>query len=258
MSYYLPDFGRRTVTKTNSFYVQDSLTRGRLTLQGALRYDRASSYAPSELNGTTNTSFLNPQPITIPLTPGVDAYNDITPRVGVAYDVFGNGRTALKFNWGKYLAYAANDSPYTATNPGATVVRNVQNRGWTDIDNDKVVDCDLLNPALNGECAAATGTAPTSASSAPRRQVDPGVLSGWGVRPGDTQYTVTLQQELMPRLSARGQLHASQLQRVLRHRRPQSPRRRRGVVLRVVHADGAERFASGGRRWLSGHGLRAR
>ena len=106
------------------------MTRGRLTLQGALRYDRASSYAPSELNGTTNTSFLNPQPITIPLTPGVDAYNDITPRVGVAYDVFGNGKTALKFNWGKYLAYAANDTPYTSTNPGATVVRNVLNRGW--------------------------------------------------------------------------------------------------------------------------------
>ena len=76
--------------------------RGRLTLQGALRYDRASSYAPPELNGTTNTSFLNPQPITIPLTPGVDAYNDITPRVGVVYDVFGTGRTALKFNWGTY------------------------------------------------------------------------------------------------------------------------------------------------------------
>ena len=136
VSYYLPDFGRRTITKTNSFFVQDSWTHGRLTLQGALRYDHVSSYAPSELNGTTNTSFLNPQPITIPQTPGVDAYNDITPRVGVAYDVFGNGKTALKFNWGKYLAYAANDSPYTSTNPGATIVRNVQNRGWTDIDSD--------------------------------------------------------------------------------------------------------------------------
>ncbi len=201
VSYYLPDFGRRTVTKTNSFYIQDSLTRGRLTLQGALRYDHASSYAPSELNGTTNTSFLNPQPITIPLTPGVDAYNDLTPRVGVAYDVFGNGRTAVKFNFGKYLAYAANDAPYTSTNPGATVVRNVQNRGWTDIDNDKVVDCDLLNPALNGECAAATGTAPNFGKLGAATAVDPAVLSGWGVRPGDTQYTVTLQQEIRPRLS---------------------------------------------------------
>jgi len=202
VSYYLPDFGRRTVTKSQSFYVQDSWTHGRLTLQGALRYDRAWSFAPPELNGTTNTSFLNPQPITISLTKGVDAYNDITPRVGAAYDVFGNGKTALKLNWGRYLAYAANDAPYTSTNPGATVVRNVQNRGWTDSDSDKVVDCDLLNPAANGECAAATGTAPNFGKLGAATQVDPSVLSGWGVRPGDQQFTVAVQQEVIPRMSA--------------------------------------------------------
>jgi hypothetical protein len=173
-----------------------------MTLQGALRWDRASSFAPSELNGTTNTSFLNPQPITIQRTEGVNAYNDITPRVGVAYDVFGTGKTAVKFNYGKYLAYAANDSPYTSTNPGATVVRNVINRGWTDTDNDKVVDCNLLITALNGECAAATGTALNFGQLGAATIVDPNVLSGWGVRPGDDQYTFTLQQELAPRMSA--------------------------------------------------------
>ena len=81
----------------------------------------------------------------------MDAYNDLTPRVGVAYDVFGNGKTALKMNWGKYLAYAANDSPYTSTNPGATIVRSVANRGWNASvaaggNGDLVVNCDLLNP----------------------------------------------------------------------------------------------------------------
>ena len=101
VSYYLPDFGRRTITKTHSIFVQDSWTRSRLTLQGALRWDRASSYAPVELNGTTNTSFLNPQPITIQQTPGVDAYNDITPRVGVAYDVFGNGQDGAQVQLGQ-------------------------------------------------------------------------------------------------------------------------------------------------------------
>jgi hypothetical protein len=200
VTYFLPDMGRRTVTKTNSFYAQDSFTRGRLTLQGAVRYDRATSFAPSELNGTPNTSFLNPQPITIQRTAGVDAYNDITPRVGVAYDVFGNGKTALKFNWGKYLAYAANDSPYTATNPGATVVRNAS-RNWTDSDQDYVVDCDLLNVSLNGECAAATGTNVNFGQLGAATAVDPGVLNGWGVRPHDYQSTVTLQQELLPRIS---------------------------------------------------------
>ncbi len=202
VSYYLPDFGRRTITQTHSLFVQHSWTRDRLTLQGALRWDRASSYAPTELNGTTNTSFLNPTPITIQKTAGVDAYNDLTPRVGVAYDLFGNGKTALKFNWGRYLAYAANDSPYTSTNPGATIVRNVQNRGWSDADRDYVVDCDLLNPAANGECAAASSAAANFGKLGTQTRVDPGVLKGWGVRPGDTQYTGSIQQQVFPRVSA--------------------------------------------------------
>jgi hypothetical protein len=81
-------------------------------------------------------------------------------------------------------------------------VRNVSNRGWTDLDSDKVVDCDLLNPALNGECAAATGTAPNFGKAAAATIVDPGVLSGWGVRPSDYQTTVSVQQEIVPRVSA--------------------------------------------------------
>src|SRR5262249_13481569 len=40
VSYYLPDFGRRTITKLQGLFIQDSWTKGRLTLQGALRYDR--------------------------------------------------------------------------------------------------------------------------------------------------------------------------------------------------------------------------
>jgi hypothetical protein len=216
VTYYMPNFGRRTVTTSQSMYAQDSWTFGRLTLQGALRYDRASSYAPVELNGTTDTSFLNPTPVVIERTVGVNAYHDITPRAGAAYDLFGNGRTALKFNYGKYLAYAANDSPYTSTNPGATIVRTVSNRAWTDglsgtqqlpvgdpRRGNRVVDCNLLNPDANGEC----GAVPTSndrnfGKLGTQTIVNPEVLSGWGTRPGDTQYTATIQQELMPRVSA--------------------------------------------------------
>jgi hypothetical protein len=208
--YYLPEMGRRTLTFTNGLYIQDTWTHQRLTLQGALRYDRASSYAPVEGNGTFGkSSFLNPTPITIDQTPGVDAYNDITPRVGAAYDVFGNGKTAVKFQWGKYLAYAANDAPYTSTNPGATIVRNVGGgfanspaRGWTDANGNLVVDCNLLNPDANGECAAAVGDARNFGNAGAATQVDPAVLHGWGVRPGDYQTTVSVQQQIIPRVSA--------------------------------------------------------
>ena len=203
VNYWLPEMGRRTITYNTGFYAQDTWTKNRLTLQGALRYDRVTSYAPVEGNGTFGkSSFLNPQPITIVETPGVQAYNDITPRIGVAYDVFGTGRTAVKLNWGRYLAYAANDPPYTSTNPGATIVRNVSNRGWTDANRNLVVDCNLLNPDANGECAAAVGTARNFGQAGAATQVDPAVLNGWGVRPNDYQTTVTVQHQIVPRVSA--------------------------------------------------------
>ena len=205
--YYLPEMGRRTLTFTNGLYVQDTWTHQRLTVQGALRFDRASSYAPVEGNGTFGkSSFLNPTPITIQQTPGVNAYNDITPRVGAAYDVFGNGRTALKVNWGKYLAYAANDAPYTSTNPGATIVRNVGGglptrppvAGLTTTQ--PAGRLHLLNPNQNNECAAAVGDARNFGNAGAATIVDPAVLHGWGVRPSDYQTTVSLQQQILPRV----------------------------------------------------------
>ena len=103
VTYRLPTRSNNTITKLHGIFIQDQYTRNRLTLSGALRWDRASSYAPVEGNGVSETSFLNPSVIAFPVTPGVDAYNDISPRAGVGYDVFGNGKTALKLRWGKYL-----------------------------------------------------------------------------------------------------------------------------------------------------------
>src|SRR5205085_3569848 len=129
-----------------------------------LRYDHSSSFSPAEHNGTTTTTKINPTQITFEETKSVDAFNDITPRFGVAYDVFGNGKTALKFNAGHYLVSATNDGRYTTNNPANRAVSSV-NRDWTDTNNNKVVDCDLLNfaaqsPATTGSghvCAALTG-----------------------------------------------------------------------------------------------------
>ena len=51
-TFRLPEWHRADRTSTAALYVQDRWTRGRLTLQGALRYDRASSFSPAEFNGT--------------------------------------------------------------------------------------------------------------------------------------------------------------------------------------------------------------
>ena len=43
----IPDWQTADTTSVAAFFVQDTWTRGRLTLQGALRYDRAWSWSPA-------------------------------------------------------------------------------------------------------------------------------------------------------------------------------------------------------------------
>ena len=210
VTYRLPTRSNNTVTQLHGVFIQDQYTRGRMTLSGALRWDRASSYAPVEGNGVSRTSRFNAEPITFPKTPGVDAYNDISPRAGIGYDVFGNGKTALKLRWGRYLGFASNDPPFTSTNRGATLVA-VASREWRDNNNNRIVDCDLLNNAAQGPtaavvtpdvCGAVIGNAANFGKPGAATIVDPDLLKGWGVRTHDYQTEITLQQEVLPRVSA--------------------------------------------------------
>src|SRR4030095_11487207 len=119
----LPNWQEANRTVQHSAYIQDQWTMKRLTVQGAIRYDHAYSWSPADHNGTSETSRWNAQPITFPRTVSVRGFDDITPRFGAAYDVFGTGKTALKLNVGKYLDAAANDSNYTAKNPSNRITR---------------------------------------------------------------------------------------------------------------------------------------
>ena len=215
VSYFLsPRWDQHDRTQTLGFYAQDQWTRGRLTLQGGIRYDRAWSWAPAEGNGTTETSRFNPRPISFDRTVSVRGYNDITPRFGVAYDVFGTGKTALKFNGGKYLEAATSDSIYSSNNPAARIITRIGSgpalaRGWTDGNKNYIVDCDLLNPALQNNlasggdsCAAIGGVGLNFGNANPNTTtINPEILGGWGVRPYDWQLGASVQHELVPRLS---------------------------------------------------------
>ena len=199
----IPDWGSADRTWTQSFFAQDTWTRGRLTFQGALRYDRAWSYSPAGLSGTnTAAPQLGLNPITFQRTPSVDAFNDITPRFGVAYDVFGTGKTALKFSGGRYLGAATNGVAYTRNNPANRIVNSVS-RGWSDLDGDRVIDCNLAILTANGECAALTGNNLNfGAVSGNITQVNQDTLRGWGVRDHDWQWSIGVQQQVLPRVSA--------------------------------------------------------
>jgi len=198
----IPEWGTADRTWTQAFFAQDTWTRGRMTLQGALRYDRAWSYSPAGLSGTTEAApQLGLNAITFPRTPSVDSFNDLTPRFGVAYDLFGTGKTALKFSGGRYLGAATNGLAYTRNNPAVRTVSSVP-RGWTDLDNDRVVDCNLAILTANGECAALTGNNLNfGGQSGNLTQVNQDTLRGWGVRDYDWQWSIGVQHEVLSRVS---------------------------------------------------------
>ena len=189
----------------NALFVQNQLTRGRLTLSGAVRYDHSWSYYPEQQIGpsrwlTTPTAF--------PQTSGVIGYNDITPRVGVAYDVFGTGKTAVKFNMGKYLEAAVNgNGNYSSLLPSSRVALTA-NRAWTDANGNYTPDCDLTSRSPLNQDLRATGgdfcgplSNLTFGTEAIILNYDPAILQGWGARPSDWQVGVTVQQEILPRVS---------------------------------------------------------
>ena len=66
------------------------------------------------------------------------SYDDITPRWGVAWDVFGNGKTSVKWNMGKYLQAAGFGGLYTEYND-ARRSTNQLTRGWHDLNGDRDV-----------------------------------------------------------------------------------------------------------------------
>ncbi|HUK36127.1 MAG TPA: hypothetical protein VLV86_19555 [Vicinamibacterales bacterium] len=179
----------------DAFYAQDQKTMGRFTLQGALRFDRAWSYFPAV---TIDPQRFLPNGISFPSTNGVDSYKDITPRAGLAIDTFGDGKTSIKINIGKYLQAAQNGLAYAAQRPSSRL-QTTTTRTWNDANKNYAPDCDLTNPAANGECAAIANSA--FGTSVFTSDLDPSLVNGWGVRPGDWGFGASVQQQVLPRVS---------------------------------------------------------
>jgi hypothetical protein len=199
-----------------SLFAQDQWTIKRLTLQGAVRYDRPWSWFPAQTEPQSQffpgASFAR--------TDGVTGYNDITPRMGAAYDLFGNGKTALKVNVGRYLQGASVSNLAYNSNPALRIPFGTGlcsgfggignpcvNRNWTDVNGNFKVDCDLASPlaqnnaATGGDICGQIDNLKFGSNQLVGAQFDPALLSGWGVRPSDWSYGVSVQQEIFPRAS---------------------------------------------------------
>ena len=191
--YATPTLEENNVPANLGLYAQDQWTLDRLTLNLGVRFDYFNASYPDHETGTSlfrpvSASFAGQQ---------VVGFKDLQPRVGVVYDLFGDGRTALKASFGRY---ADRDSNTRAADINPAVVNIEQRRGFLDFNGNGVADCDPLNPGPNGECLTPSDNL---AFGQPiiNTFYDQDWAFGWGTRHSNYETSVSVQHELFENVS---------------------------------------------------------
>jgi hypothetical protein len=124
-------------------------------------------------------------------------WKDVSPRLGAAYDLFGNAKTAIKWSLGRYVLQQGVNT-LELVNPIVTTAAT-QTRTWNDVNRDFVVQGDPLNPDLNLELGPTNNR--NFGKSVVNTRLDPAFARGYGVRPFNWELSVGVQHELLPRVS---------------------------------------------------------
>jgi len=177
----MPDLG---------LYVQDLWTIKRLTLNYGLRFDYLRGYDPPQ--HVPPTPFVGDR--NFAAVDCVPCWKDLNPRFGASYNLFGDGRTALKLSLGRYVGKEA-VTIANANNPIQTSVSSV-NRTWNDANGNYFPDCDLLNPGVNGECGPISNANFGQVNIVTRYADD--VLRGFGARDYLWDVATEVQHQLRP------------------------------------------------------------
>ncbi|HEY1301995.1 MAG TPA: carboxypeptidase regulatory-like domain-containing protein [Vicinamibacterales bacterium] len=206
--YATPIQFHETVNYNMGLYGQDQWTIRRLTMNYGVRLDF--------LNAQVDAQDIAAGPFTpahhFDAIHNVPNWKDVDPRVGISYDLFGNGKTALKASIGRYVVADAY-SIARAVNPVQSTVNSVT-RTWAAPAGvayagtlNPFDDCDLFNPAANtkrpGAVACGQINNPLFGQVQTRTtNYDPDIVEGWHKRPNNWEGQVSIQREIVPRVSA--------------------------------------------------------
>jgi len=184
-----PATAEQKVKSDLGVFVQDTWTISKLTLNLGGRFDHFNAEVPAQSSPASTWIVAR----NFPAIPNVPNWNDWSVRLAGAYDLFGNGKTAVKANASKYIAaaaagYAANFNPmtYCGSCAGST-------RAWIDFDGNK----SILDAAGNVQYNEVIGG--TSNFGGITNVVDPNLKRGY-----NWEYNVAVQHQLMQRVSVTG------------------------------------------------------
>ena len=195
----------QSVNADLGFYAQDTWAWKRLSINYGLRWEYFEAQIDEETSGAGR--WIGARTFPGEVLPTWGGAGGFTPRSGVVYDIFGTGKTALKFGVNKYNRQLVDDltNRYNPIRPQTASVT------WRDLDADDVADgfpgCTYLNPGCEinlAQVPASFGLVTpgcsviATAGSIPcgTGQVDPDIQRGYSI-----QYNMGVQHELFPRIS---------------------------------------------------------
>jgi hypothetical protein len=127
-------------------YAQDQWAVKKFTVNYGLRWEYLAEELPAQDRVAGRFApAAHYDAINCDVLPGMTCWKSWAPRLGVAYDLFGKGRTAIKASLGKYM------TPDVSTfvnlfNPIATFT---DVRTWTDTNNDDIAQDSEIGPSNN-------------------------------------------------------------------------------------------------------------
>jgi len=124
-----------TLNRDLGIYAQDSWRLNRLTANLGLRWETLNS---SVMAGSSPAGRFAPER-TFPEIKDVPAWSNLAPRMALVYDVFGNGKTAVKYSLNRYNL-SRTTGIAAAYNPLVSATATLP---WTDVNGDDIAQGSL-------------------------------------------------------------------------------------------------------------------